>query len=68
MLNISHQHHPARHGKSLASVHIIKFCIATGKSVVIGTSDVDACYDKIKADHPEAKLSKHSGYVLVEKA
>lgn len=69
MLSISHQHHPARReGKSLASVHVIKFCLATGKSLAIGTSNVDACYDKLKGEYPEAKLSKHSGYVLVEKA
>jgi hypothetical protein len=49
-------------------MHTIKFCLASNKSLAIGTANVDACYDKIKADYPEAKLSKHSGYVLVEKA
>lgn len=67
-VTISHKLHPARQqGKTLASLTTIKFCLATNKSLVIGTADVDALYDKIKFDYPEAKLSKHKGYVLVER-
>lgn len=65
--NISHQHHPARQGKSLALVHSVKFAIVSGRKLMIGSADVDALYDRLKTEYPEAKLSKHKGYVLVEK-
>jgi hypothetical protein len=67
-LSISHKLHPARQqGKSLALVHSVRFCLATNKSLAIGTANVDATYDRLKLEYPEAKLSKHKGYVLVEK-
>lgn len=67
-ITISHKLHPARQqGKSLATVTAIKYALVTNKSLAIGTANVDALYDKIKFEYPEAKLSKHDGYVLVEK-
>lgn len=67
-ITISHKLHPARQqNKSLAQSHVIKWCLASNKSLAIGTTNVDALYDKIKFEYPEAKLSKHEGYVLVEK-
>lgn len=67
-ITISHQLHPARQqGKSRLAMTAIKWCLATNKSLAIGTADVNALYDKIKFEYPEAKLSKHIGYVLVEK-
>lgn len=66
--SISHQLHPARTcGKSLALVHSVKFALVSNKSLAIGTNNVDALYDRLKTEYPEAKLSKHKGYVLVEK-
>lgn len=66
--SIRHQDHPARRqGKSLALVHSIKFCLAANKSLMIGTANVDALYDRLKAEYPEAKLTKHKYYVGVEK-
>lgn len=67
-ITISHQLHPARQqGKSLAQLAFIKYCLATNNSLAIGTANVDALYDKIKFEYPEAKISKCNGYVLVEK-
>lgn len=67
-ITISHQLHPARQqGKSLAGITVIKYCVATNKRLYIGAANVDTLYDKIKFEYPEAKLSKHEGYVLVEK-
>lgn len=67
-LNISHKLHPARQqDKSLAGMAVVKFCIATNKSLAIGTTNVDELYDKIKFEYPEAKLKKCEGYVLIEK-
>lgn len=66
-ITISHKLHPARQqGKSLAGIIVVKYVLASGKSLMIGTANVDACYDRIKELYPEAKLSKHEGYVLVE--
>jgi hypothetical protein len=67
-ITISHKLHPARQqGNSLAQMAIIKYCIASNRKLVIGTSNVDALYERIKFEYPEAKLSKHDGYVLVER-
>lgn len=67
-ITISHKLHPARQQeKSLAKMAVVKYCIATNKSLAIGTANVDALYNKIKFEYPEAKLSKHKGYVLVER-
>lgn len=57
-----------RQGKSAITANSVKFCLATNKSLAIGTADVDATYERLKAEYPEAKLSKRTGYVLVEKA
>lgn len=65
-ITIGHKLHPAR-CERLTGLSSIKFCLATNKSLAIGTNNVDALYDKIKFEYPEAKLSKHNGYVLVEK-
>lgn len=67
-LSISNKLHPARQqGMSLSTASRIKFCIATNKSLAIGTGNVDALYDKIKFEFPKAKISKRNGYVLLEK-
>lgn len=66
-ITISHKQHPARYGKSLAAMVLIKYCIASNKKLMIGTANVDALYERIKFEYPEAKLSKHDGYVLLEK-
>lgn len=66
-ITISHKLHPARQqGKSLAGMAVVKYCIAPNRRLIIGTASVDALYDKIKFEYPEAKLSKHENYVLVE--
>lgn len=64
-LNISHKQHPARRER-LTGLSSIKYCLAANKSLAIGTSNVGALYDKIKFEYPDAKISKHDGYVLVE--
>lgn len=57
-MTISHQLHPARQsGKSLAGLALIKYCLATNRSMMIGSNDVDALYNRIKLEYPEAKLS-----------
>lgn len=66
-MEISHKQHPLRQGKSLAGLHVIKYVMAGNQSLIIGSNDVDACYERIKQLYPEAKLSKHEGYVMVEK-
>lgn len=66
-ITISHKLHPARQqGKSLAGMAVVKFCLASNRKLIIGTSNVDALYDKIKFEYPEAKLSKHKGYVKLK--
>ena len=65
---ISHWGQPARQqGRSLIQMTVIKYCLASNKRLAIGTNNIDALYDKIKFEYPEAKLSKHKGYVLVKK-
>lgn len=67
-ITISHKLHPARQrNMALTTVCAIKYCLATNKSLAIGTANVDALYDKIKFEYPEAKISKYKGYVLVER-
>jgi hypothetical protein len=56
------------YGKSLATMESIKYVMATGKSLAIGTANVDALHDRIKQEYPNAKLTKQNGYVLVEKS
>lgn len=55
---------PAR--KSLSGLAAIKYCLAANKKLAIGTSNVDALHDKVRLLHPEAKLTKCNGYLLVE--
>lgn len=67
-ITISHQDHPARRqGKSLAGMAVVKYCIASNRSLIIGTANVDALYDKIKFEYPDAKIRKGKNCVLVEK-
>jgi hypothetical protein len=40
--------------------------IAANKQLMLGSSDVDALRDRIKAEYPDAKLRKEKGYVLIE--
>lgn len=67
-MSISHKQHPLRQGKSLAGLVVVKYALASGKSLMIGTSDVDACYERIKQMYPDAKLTKGNGFVTVGKA
>ncbi len=55
-----------RRGKSLAGLIVIKFCLAANKRLAIGTSNVDALYERVKELYPEVKLTKLEGYLLVE--
>lgn len=67
-ITISHKLHPARQqGMSLARIAAIRYALATNKTLILGTFNVDALYDKIKFEFPEAKISKRNGYVLLEK-
>lgn len=66
-VSISHKLHPARRER-LTGLSNIAYCLASNKSLAIGSSNVNALYDRIKELYPEAKLTKHKGYVLVEKA
>lgn len=67
-ITISHKLHPARQqGMALAGIAVVRYCLASNRKLIIGTSNVDVLYDKIKFEYPEAKLSKHEGYVLVER-
>lgn len=67
-LSISHKLHSARkQGKSLAGMAVVKYCLANNKNLIIGTNDVDALYDKIKFEYPEAKLSKGNNCVIIGK-
>lgn len=65
---ISHKLHPARQQcMSLSTANCIKYCIASNQSLIIGTSNVDALYDKVKFEFPEAKISKGKNCILLEK-
>jgi hypothetical protein len=55
-----------RQGKSLAGLAVIKYCLATDKALAIGTANVDALYNRIKFEYPNANVSKRLGYVLIE--
>lgn len=67
-MSLSHKQHPLRQGKSLAGYNIIRYVMAGNQSLMIGTSDVDACYERIKQLYPDAKLTKGNDFVMVEKA
>lgn len=67
-VTISHKIHPARQQRSsLAQLTVIKYCIASNRRLIIGTLNVDALYDKIKFEFPEAKISKGKNCVLIER-
>lgn len=66
-MSISHKQHPARRER-LTGLNSIRYCLAANSSLVIGTSNVDALYNRIKSLYPEARLSKGNGFVKVEKA
>lgn len=66
-ITISHKLHPSRQGKSLAGMAVVKHCLASNRSLVIGTNDVDTLYDRIKLEYPEVKLSKGKDCVIVGK-
>lgn len=55
-----------RQGKSLVGLQVIKFCLATNKKLAIGSDNVDALYERVSKLYPEAKLTKHKNYLLVE--
>lgn len=66
-MSISHKLHPARQGgKTLAGLHAIKYCLAANGRLAIGSANVDSLYVQVKLMYPEAKLTKHDGYLLVE--
>lgn len=44
----------------------IKYALELHEKVAIGTNDVDAMYDRIKALYPNARLTKEDGFILVE--
>ncbi len=66
-MSISHKLHPARReGKTLAGLAVIKYVLASGKSIDIGCADVDAMCKQIKFLYPDAKITKFKNYVKVE--
>lgn len=67
-ITISHKLHPARQqGKSLASMAVVKYCLASNQSLVIGTADVNTLYERLKFEFPEAKISKGKNCIMLEK-
>ncbi len=58
----------ARQGKALHGLKIIEYAIKANKSLTIGCADPDSMYNRIKAEYPEAKISKGKGFVRVEKS
>lgn len=67
-LSIGHKQHPARHGKSLSGLAVVRYAIASGHKLMIGSDNVDALYERIKQLYPDARVSKHKDYVTVEKS
>lgn len=49
------------------NLKLVGMFIEQNKELYLGSNDVDTLADRIKAEYPDAKLSKHKGYVLVEK-
>ena len=50
-----------------SNLKLIGMFIAANKQLMLGSSDVDGLHDRIKAEYPNAKLSKHKGYVMIER-
>ena len=48
-------------------LRLVGMFVAANKELRIGTSNPDKLCEQIKEMYPDAKLSKHKGYVLVEK-
>ena len=53
-------------GKLENGLKLVGMFIAANKQLMLGSSDVDALHDRIKAEYPDAKLRKEKGYVLIE--
>lgn len=53
-------------GKSENGLKLVGMFIAANKQLMLGSNDVDGLHDRIKAEYPNAKLSKHKGYVTIE--
>lgn len=53
-------------GKTEASLKLVRMFIAANKQLIIGSNNVDNLYDRIKAEYPDARISKHKGYVTIE--
>ena len=49
-----------------SNLKLIGMFIAANKQLMLGSNDVDGLHDRIKAEYPNAKLSKHKDYVLIE--
>lgn len=46
--------------------NLIECCIRANKCLAVATSDVNALYDKLKADFPKAKFTKdHSNSLVI---
>ena len=48
------------------NLKLVGMFIAANKQLMLGSNDVDGLHDRIKAEYPHAKLSKHKHYVLIE--
>lgn len=53
-------------GKSENGLKLVGMFIAANKPLMLGSNNVDALHDCIKAEYPDAKLRKEKGYVLIE--
>ena len=49
------------------NLKLVGMFIAANKTLMLGSNDVDRLHDRIKAEYPNAKLSKHKGYVTIER-
>ena len=49
------------------NLKLVGMFIAANKQLMLGSNDVDSLHDRIKAEYPNAKLSKHKGYVMIER-
>lgn len=53
-------------GKSENGLKLVGMFIAANKQLMLGSNDVDKLYQDIIEKYPDAKLSKHKGYVMIE--
>lgn len=53
-------------GKTESSLKLVGLFLLAGKQLILGSNNVDALHDRIKAAYPDAKISKHKNYVQVE--